>query len=80
MSDEERPVGVLEWMIAQILVFIPIFNLIFLLKWSFSSATPKSKASWARANLIWFALGAVTTYFILRNFPKILLGIGSAFK
>ena len=49
----EKPVSVGEWMLTLLLMVIPLVNLIMLFVWAFGSNTPKSKANWAKATLLW---------------------------
>lgn len=48
-----------EWIITMLLMLIPVVNLIMLLVWTFSSSTNPSKANWAKASLLFVAVGIV---------------------
>ena len=48
-----------EWMITLLLSFLPIVNIVMLFVWAFGSNTNPSKANWAKATLIWMAIGIV---------------------
>ena len=52
----EAPITVGDWMITILLTMIPCVNIILLCVWGFGSGTPKSKANWAKAQLIWVAI------------------------
>ncbi|HSH26909.1 MAG TPA: hypothetical protein VK972_03930 [Wenzhouxiangella sp.] len=57
MQDQQHaPVSLGNWMLTLFLTFIPLVNLIMLLVWAFSSATPPSKANWAKAALLWMVI------------------------
>ena len=51
-SDLEQPLSVGDWVVTIILSLIPTVGLIMLLIWAFGSGTPRSKANWAKAQLI----------------------------
>ncbi len=50
-----------DWIITLLLVAIPIVNLIMLLVWSFGGGANPNKANFAKASLIWMAIGIVLT-------------------
>jgi len=54
------------WM--QLVSFVPIVNLIPLFFWSFNSKVSKTKKSFARSNLIWFAVFVFFVLFLLLTF------------
>jgi hypothetical protein len=54
---EEVTLG--DWMITILLSAIPIVNLVMLFVWAFGASTNPSKANWAKATLIWMAIGIV---------------------
>ena len=54
-QSEEISVG--NWMLTMLLTIIPCVNLVMLLVWAFGGNTPKSKANWAKAQLIWALIG-----------------------
>ena len=53
----EQPVGIGDWFLTQLLLFIPIVNIVMLCVWAFGNETPESKSNWAKAQLIWMAIG-----------------------
>ena len=55
----EQTTSVGEWMITMLLMGIPCVGLIMLFVWAFGSSTQKSKSNWAKATLIWAAIGMV---------------------
>jgi heme/copper-type cytochrome/quinol oxidase subunit 2 len=48
-----------DWMITLLVSFIPIVNIVMMFVWAFGSNTNPSKANWAKATLIWMAIGVV---------------------
>ena len=62
-SDLEQPLSVGDWVVTLILTCIPCVNLIMLFVWAFGSGTPRSKANWAKAQLI-IMLVVFVLYFI----------------
>ncbi len=59
--DEYRnqPLSVGDWVITILITAIPIVGLIMLFVWAFSSDSNINKANWAKATLIWYAIGIV---------------------
>jgi hypothetical protein len=45
-----------EWMLTILITAIPIVGLVMLFVWGFGTGTHPSKANWAKATLIWFAI------------------------
>lgn len=54
-GDAELTVG--NWMVTILLMCLPIVNIVMLFVWGFSDATPFAKKNWAKAQLIWMAIG-----------------------
>lgn len=48
-----------NWIITMIIMCIPIVNIIMLFVWAFSRSTNPSKANWAKAKLIFVAIGII---------------------
>lgn len=48
-----------DWVVTLLLTFIPIVNIIMLCIWAFGSDTPISKKNFAKAQLIFLAIGIV---------------------
>lgn len=46
-----------DWVITLLIAAIPLVNIIMLFVWGFGGNTPESKANWAKATLIWAAIG-----------------------
>jgi hypothetical protein len=45
-----------DWVITFLIAAIPLVGFIMLFVWAFSGGTNPSKANWAKAALIWFAI------------------------
>ena len=73
-TTQYKPVTLGDWMITILITAIPIVNIIMLFVWGFSSSTHPSKANWAKAALIWFAIMIV---FYILIFVLILGGMSS---
>ena len=57
----ENPNSVGDWVLTIFLTCIPCVGLILLFVWAFGSGTNESKSNWAKAQLIWVAIGIVVT-------------------
>lgn len=59
--DEYRnqPMSVGDWFITILITAIPLVGIIMLFIWAFSTDTNINKANWAKATLIWYAIGIV---------------------
>ena len=57
----ENPNSVGDWVLTIFLTCIPCVGLILLFVWAFGSGTNESKSNWAKAQLIWVAIGIVLT-------------------
>ena len=53
-----------DWMVTILITIIPIVNIVMLFVWAFGSGSNPSKANWAKASLIWFAI-VIGVYFML---------------
>lgn len=60
---EEQPtapvLSVKDWMITILLLAIPIVNIVLLFVWAFSKGENPTKSNYAKASLIWAAIGIV---------------------
>ena len=60
IQPDVEPVMTLgDWVITFLLTCIPCVNIIMLFVWAFGSSTPKTKSNWAKAQLIFVAIGVV---------------------
>lgn len=58
-GQDQDPVGLGEWLLSELVLLVPVANLILLCIWSFGGGAKPSKRSWARARLILLATVAV---------------------
>ena len=68
MSDSSMSVK--DWLITLLITVIPIVGFVMLFVWAFGSGAPASKANWAKAVLIFYAI-MIVLYFV---FGAALLG------
>ena len=60
MQDPRNlPLSVGDWFVTLLITFIPIVNVIMYLVWAFSDGTNHSKRNFAKAALLWIAIGLV---------------------
>ena len=67
-ENNYQPLKVSDWVLTIFLTAIPLVGLILLFVWAFSSETHPSKANWAKATLIWYAIGIILTTLFFRIF------------
>lgn len=58
-TQQAAVVSTKDWMITYLIMIIPLVNIIMLFVWAFSSTENPNKANWAKARLIWIAIGTV---------------------
>ncbi|WP_228488574.1 hypothetical protein [Prolixibacter sp. SD074] len=58
-QQPQQPVTISDWFLTLFLTAIPLVGLIMLFVWAFGSNTNPSKANWAKAALLWAAIGIV---------------------
>ena len=58
----ETPNSIGDWFLTILLTYIPCIGLIMLFIWAFGGGTQKSKANWAKAQLIWILVGMVLSF------------------
>ena len=63
-NQQANVVSTKDWVITLLISFIPLVGFIMLFIWGFGSNENPNKANWAKAMLIWFAIGCVL-FFIL---------------
>ena len=64
-SIDEKQISLWEWIITIFLTMIPGVGQVMLFVWAFKQDVNPTKANWARANLIWFAVAlAMFTIFV----------------
>jgi len=63
IKDISQPMSVSDWFITYLIMIVPIVNIVMLFIWGFGSNTNLSKASWAKASLLWFCI--ITVIYVL---------------
>ena len=71
-TQQQQPVSVSDWFLTLFLTAIPLVGLILLFVWAFGSTTNPSKANWAKATLLWAAIGIVIYIIIIAIFGAAL--------
>ncbi|MHA7581681.1 hypothetical protein ACX12E_14980 [Paenibacillus vandeheii] len=66
-----QPVSFGSWMLTLFLMMIPLVNIIMLFVWAFGDSNP-SKANYAKAALLWAAIGIVIWILL------VVLGVSAA--
>ncbi|MDF2722626.1 MAG: hypothetical protein K0Q59_2301 [Paenibacillus sp.] len=69
-----------DWMITILLLAIPIVNIVMLFVWAFGGGANPSKANYAKATLLWAAIGIVLYFLIVvLLFGSIMSSLDSSF-
>lgn len=63
-----QPVTLGDWFITILITAIPLVGIIMLFVWAFGGNTNMNKANWAKAMLLWFAIGIVLSIFFFAVF------------
>lgn len=63
VNNEHMTTG--EWVVTYLLLLIPLANIILPFIWAFSANTKQSKKTWARATLIFMAVGIVISIILI---------------
>ena len=71
-TQQQPPVSISDWFLTLFLTAIPLVGLILLFVWAFGSTTNPSKANWAKAALLWAAIGIVIYIIIFAIFGAAL--------
>ena len=61
-----------DWVLTILICGIPLIGIIMLFVWAFGGGTNPSKANWAKASLIWLAIGIIFAIFLLVLFGAAL--------
>lgn len=69
MKDQAVSVG--DWVVTYLITLIPLVGFIMLFVWAFGNNTKTSKANWAKAALILFAIGVVLSIIL-----SVIFGVG----
>lgn len=58
-AHDQQPISVGEWVLYLFLLSIPLVNIVILGIWAFGSEPNQTKKNFARAGLIWIAIGFI---------------------
>lgn len=58
-AHDQQPISVGEWVLYLFLLSIPLINIVILGIWAFGSEPNQTKKNFARAGLIWIAIGFI---------------------
>ena len=61
-ESTEQPMKVGDWLVTILLTAIPLVGIIMLFIWGFGGNAPTTKSNFAKAMLIWYAIGIVLTF------------------
>ena len=59
MNENKQDLTLGDWVLIKFITYIPLVNLIMYCIWAFSSNSDKVKSNFAKASLIWIAIGTV---------------------
>jgi len=62
IENEFNPMSVGDWVLVIFLTGLPIIGLILLFVWAFSDNQNQSKSNYAKAMLIWYAIGIALVF------------------
>lgn len=69
----QPPVTISDWFLTLFLTAIPLVGIILLFVWAFGSNTNPSKANWAKAALLWAAIGIIIWLLFMAIFGAAML-------
>ena len=82
-NKTNKVVSTSEWVLTNLIMLIPIVNIVMLFIWTFNNKTNINKSNWAKASLIVWAIGFVFYFIIIilsitfiASFLNNVLGIG----
>jgi len=61
---QAQVMSVKDWIITILITAIPLVGFIMLFVWAFGSNENPNKTNWAKATLIWTAIGLVLVFFL----------------
>ncbi|HEY9048652.1 MAG TPA: hypothetical protein VIN08_22250 [Ohtaekwangia sp.] len=67
MENQQTSAAVLstkDWILTLLISFIPLVGFIMLFVWAFGSTENPNKSNWAKAVLIWYAIGCILAIFL----------------
>lgn len=83
-NQNYQPSTLVDWIITILIKNLPLIGLIMLFVWAFGDGTEPSKKNWAKATLIWYAIGFVIFIVFLIMFwafiSAMLSGMGGTYS
>jgi len=73
---QSQVLSVKDWIITLLITAIPIVGIIMLFVWAFGSNENPNKSNWAKAALIWTAVGIVLTILLWGTIAAIFMAGG----
>ena len=77
-QSQAQVLTVKDWIITILITSIPLVGFIMLFVWAFGSNENPNKANWAKASLIWVAIGMVLAFLLWGTIAAIIFGSGGA--
>ncbi len=74
VASSDSEVSLKDWIISILIMGIPVVGIVMLFVWAFGKNENKSKANWAKANLIWLAVFAVIFIFTGASIIRAIMG------
>lgn len=65
-----------EWVLTIFLTAIPLVGLVMLIVWAVSKEIPESKSNWAKAMLVWYAIGIILSILFGASILALLVSSG----
>jgi hypothetical protein len=75
-GKNQSDVSIGEWIITFILMAIPLVNIIMIFVWAFGGNARPSKANWAKASLVLFAIGIVLSIIFMSSIAAFFAAFG----
>jgi hypothetical protein len=72
-QQSTQVMSVKDWVITILIAAIPLVGFIMLFVWAFGSGENANKSNWAKATLIWVAIGFVLMFFLWGTIAAIFL-------
>jgi Na+/phosphate symporter len=77
-QTQAQVLTVKDWIITILITAIPLVGFIMLFVWAFGSNENPNKSNWAKASLIWVAIGMVLAFFLWGTIAAFFLASGGA--
>lgn len=77
-QSQAQVLTVKDWIITILITAIPLVGFIMLFVWAFGSNENPNKSNWAKASLIWVAIGMVLMFFLWGTIAALFVAGGGA--